>query len=143
MFGSLQTFMVELALWLTTDRFEASVPGANFITPRCFGEDFAIWLQGHLAERGLAVSEPIQEDWGWVIPVSQASHTFTISIGVMDESIGQVPAVWRIGVDYEKPRNRIRTWFKAAPVESSLALFRELQAVLISEPRFRVSEEEP
>ena len=135
--------MVEHALWVTTDRFEASTPGANFINPGCFGEDFALWLQPLLAERGLEVSEPIQEDWGWVILVTLAGHKFTISIGVMDESIGKVPANWRIGIAYEKPLNRIRTWFKPPPVESLLALFRDVQTVLVGEPRFRVSEEEP
>ena len=135
--------MVEHALWVTTDRFEASTPGENFINPRCFGEDFAQWLKPRLAERGLAVSEPIQEDWGWVLLASLAGHTFTISIGIMDESIGQLPAHWRIGVSYEKPLNRIRTWFKPAPVESLLAVFQELQAVVVSEPQFGVSKEEP
>lgn len=129
--------------WVTTDRFEVSTPKANFINPRCFGEDFALWLQSRLAERGLAVSEPIQEDWGWVILVSLVSDKFTITIGVMDESIGQVPAVWRIGVDYEKPLNAIRKWFKPVPVKSLLAVFQELKAVFASEPQFRVTEAEP
>lgn len=135
--------MVEHALWVTTDRFEASTPGTTFINPRCFGEDFALWLQPRLAERGLAVAEPIQEDWGWVILVTLAGQTFTISMGVMDESIGQRPAHWRIGVTYEKPLNRIRTWFKPTPVQPLLAVFQKLQAVLASEPQFRVAEEEP
>jgi len=134
--------MGEHALWVTTDRFEASTPGANFINPRCFGEDFALWLQPRLAEQGL-LSEPIQEDWGWITPVSLAGHMFTISVGVMDESIGQLPAHWRIGVDYQKSLTRIRRWFKPAPVESLLALFQKLQAVLASEPQFRVADQEP
>src|SRR5258705_13424883 len=135
--------MVEHALWVTTDRFEVSTPGANFINPRCFGEDFALWLQPRMDVRGLTVSEPIQEDWGWVVLVSLVDDKFTISIAVMDESIGQVPAVWRIGVDYEKPLNPIRKWFKPVPVKSLLAVFQELKAVLASEPQFRGSEAEP
>jgi hypothetical protein len=67
----------------------------------------------------------------------------TISIAVMDESIGQVPADWRIGVDYEKPLNPIRKWFKPVPVKSLLTVFEELKAVLASESQFRVSETEP
>jgi hypothetical protein len=135
--------MVEHALWVTTDRFEVSTAGANFINPRCFGEDFALWLQPRLAERGLTVSEPIQEDWGWVLLASLVNDKFTISIAVMDESIGQVPGNWRIGVDYEKPLNPIRKWFKPVPVKSLLAVFEELKAVLTSEPHFKVSETEP
>ena len=135
--------MIENALWVTTDYFECSTPGSNFINPRCFGEDFALWLKLRLSERGLAVAEPGQEDWGWIVLVTVANVKFTISIGVMDESIGQVPANWRIGVAFEKPLNSIRTGFRPAPLESLVTLFREVQNVLSSEPGFRVSEEEP
>ncbi len=135
--------MLERAIWVTTDQFEATVPGPHFINPRCFGEDFGKWLEHHLKERGLEVSEPIQEDWGWVIIASMNDRKFTISLGVMDESIGRVPAVWRIGVAYEKPLNSFRTWFKPAPAETLEELFREVQNVLHIEPTFSVSEEEP
>jgi hypothetical protein len=135
--------MHELALSVTTDRFEAGTPGVNFINPNCFGEDFALWLRPRLADRGLIVSEPIQEDWGWVMLVTLAGSKFTISIGVMEESIGKVPANWRIGVAYERPLNSIRTWFKPAPVEALEAILRDLQNVLVSDPEFRVSKKEP
>jgi hypothetical protein len=134
--------MLERALWVTTDRFEASEPGPDFINPRCFGQDFAAWLRPRLTKQGLNASEPIQEDWGWVILVNFADRKFTIGIGVMDESLGQVPAVWRISVAYEKPLNRIGTWFKSAPVASLEELYQELQTTLMSEPGFIVSMEE-
>jgi hypothetical protein len=135
--------MHELALLVTTDRFEASTPGKNFINPRCFGEDFALWLRTRLVDQGLAVAEPIQEDWGWVLLVNFAGHRFTISIGVMDESIGNVPADWRIGVAYEKPLNSIRALFKPAPVKELESLFRNLEEILVAEPGFLVSDDEP
>jgi hypothetical protein len=128
---------------VTTDRFEASTPGENFINPRCFGEDFAQLLQTRMSERGHDVSEPIQEDWGWAILVLVAGRKFTITVGIMDESIGEALADWRIGVAYERPLNPIRTWFKPAPTELLDALFQELQAILVSEPRLTVSVEEP
>jgi hypothetical protein len=37
--------MIAQTLWVTTSRFEATTPGENFINPRCFGEDFAKWLE--------------------------------------------------------------------------------------------------
>ena len=135
--------MIDHAVWVTTDLFETTTPSANFINSRCFGEDFALWLQARLTERGLTASEPIQEDWGWVVLVTFADRKFTISIGIMDESIGHIPASWRIGVSYEKPLNSFRTWLKPAPVESLSALFQDVRNVLAVEPRFHVTEDEP
>ena len=134
--------MISHTLCVTTDRFEATTPGENFINPRCFGEDFARWLQMRLTERGQDVSDPIQEDFGWVVLAMVADRKFTISIGIMDESIGQVLAEWCIAVAYEKPLNPIRTWFKPPPRESLKALFKEVRTALESEPDFKVSDEE-
>jgi hypothetical protein len=135
--------MIERALWVTTDLFEANTPEPDFINPCCFGEDFANWLSSQMAQRGLDVSEPIQEDFGWVILVKSAKGTFTLSIGIMDESIGQEPAAWRIGVDYEKPLNPIRSWFKPVPVETLESIFQELNSIVRGEPGFIVSTDEP
>jgi hypothetical protein len=134
--------MIAQTLWVITDRFEATTPGENFINPRCFGEDFAEWLQTSLMERGHEVSNPIQEDFGWVILAAVADRKFTISIGIMDESIGQVPANWCVAVAYEKPLNSFWTWFKPAPTESLNALFKEVRSALESERDFKVSDEE-
>lgn len=135
--------MIERGLWVTTDRFEASTPGENFINPVCFGEDFANWLRVQLMRHSLKVSEPIQEDWGWVIMVDFQERKFTVSIGVTDETIGQRPAVWRVGVAYEKPLNGLRNLFKPAPVKTWTTLFETLQSVLVSEHGFVVSTDEP
>jgi hypothetical protein len=133
--------MVAQTLWVTTDRFEATTPGENFINPRCFGEDFAKWLQKSLIERGHEVSDPIQEDFGWVLLAAVADRKFTISIGIMDESIGQVTANWCVAVAYEKPLNPFRTWFKPPPTELLDALFKDVRSALESEPGFKVSDE--
>ena len=135
--------MIERAVWVTTDLFEVSTPGPDFINPRCFGEDFAKWLASRLAQRGVDVSDPIQEDFGWVILLKSSQSTFTRSLGILDESIGQVPAVWRIGVAYEKPLNPIKSWFKRAPVETLDSLFQEVQSIVRGEPGFIVSTDEP
>lgn len=131
------------SLWVTTSRFEATTPGENFINPRCFGEDFAAWLRAQLIERGHDVSEPIQEDFGWVILPKIGGQTFTITIGVMDESIGEGPSTWLIAVAHEKPLNPILSWFKAAPIDTRNALFQEVRTAMESDSDFRVSDEEP
>jgi hypothetical protein len=124
---------------VTTDRFEVTTPGPNFINPRCFGEDFAGWLRDRLADSGWKISEPIQEDWGWVLLATVGNDTFTLGIGVLDESIGQLPAVWRVDVSHEKWVNPIRKWFKQPPKESLTEVCRQLGESLSSEPQFKVS----
>ena len=93
--------MSERAFTLQTNLFNASAPEPGFINPRCFGRDFATWLKDQLQERSLNPSDPIQEDFGWVLRVPYKRHTFTVSIGVMDDSIGRAPAEWRVGVSSE------------------------------------------
>ena len=134
--------MEEHALFVTTELFEATTPGDHFINPRCFGEDFAKWLRQKLEAQRIESCEPIQEDWGWVLLLKHQAHTFTVSIGVMDGSIGEVPAEWRVGLSYEKPLNGVRAWFKGPPHELLLNLFSQLRNVLASEPRFRLSSEQ-
>ena len=131
------------SLWVTTSRFEGTTPGENFINPRCFGEDFAAWLRTKLTESGRDVSDPIQEDFGWVLWTTIGDRKFTISIGIMDESIGRVPADWAIVVAYEKPLNPLRSWFKPAPMDTLNALFKEVRDTLESQSDFKVSDEEP
>ena len=62
---------------------------------------------------------------------------FTLSIGIIDDSIGSTPAEWRIGVAYEKPLNGIRAWFRAIPTADLSDLAGILELTLKSEIRFR------
>jgi hypothetical protein len=134
--------MIEQGVFVTTDLFKVTTPGEHFINPRCFGEDFSAWLRARLIAAGIETSEPIQEDWGWVLLVKQKGRTFTVSLGVMEESIGVVAAEWRVGLAYEKLINGIRGWLQPAPIDLFSSVFGQLRAVLSSEPRFRVSDTE-
>jgi hypothetical protein len=107
--------VIEKSFDLYTSLFEVTTPGAHFINPRCFGEDFAQWLSERLRARGFTPESPVQEDWGWVLIVPHKGHRFTVSIGVMDESIGHTPAEWRVGISFEKPLNGFRAWFRPVP----------------------------
>ena len=129
--------MIERAFTLETDLFEATVPGPHFINPRCFGEDFAGWLKTRLEARGVPVSEPIQEDWGWVMIAPFRASRFTLSTGVMDESIGRTPAEWRVGVSYEKPLNGFRAWFRSPPTDELSQLAQLLDDILRGEERIQ------
>jgi len=119
---------------LSTDLFEATTPGPHFINDRCFGEDFAIWLSERLQLHGLTPSEPIQEDFGWVLLIPFQGRTFTLSIGIMDDSIGQVPSEWHVNVAFEKPLNGVRSLFRAAPSAELTQLAGLLESTLQNEP---------
>jgi hypothetical protein len=129
--------MINQGFTLHTDLFGASSPGPNFINPRCFGEDFAQWIYSQLKKRGLSVSDPIQEDFGWVLLVTYHEHIFTLAIQIMDDSIGSMPAEWRIDVSFEKPLNGFRAWFRKPPQSDLIELARIVEEVLASESRFR------
>lgn len=132
--------MHDCSFLLRTDAFETCEPSENFINERCFGEDFASWLRGRLLERGSSVSEPIQEDWGWVLLVTRADHTFVVSIGVMDDSIGESPAEWRVGVAYERATNRLRHVLRRPDERVLGETVAELDAIFSLDPRFDVRE---
>jgi hypothetical protein len=127
--------MIEHVFTLKTDRFNVTTPRANFINPRCFGEDFAVWLKSLLEKQGLNVSRLVQEDWGWALIVSYSRYRFTISIGIMDESIGRTPAEWRVGIGYERPLNGFWALFKRPPVSDLRGLSDLVRAVLGKDPR--------
>jgi hypothetical protein len=125
--------MQERAFTLRTDRFNSTESKPH---ERCFGEDFAAWLQHNLTRAEVDVSEPIQEDWGWCLVATEAGRKFTVSVGVMDESIGQVPAEWRVGVSYERPMNGLKGFFLPVPVALLEMVSAKLHSVLANEPSF-------
>jgi hypothetical protein len=127
--------MLERNFTLETDLFEVTTRKPGFINPRCFGEDFALWLVERLRARGFSPEEPIQEDWGWVLMLPHDGSRFTVSIGVMDDSIGCTPAEWSVGVSYEKDLNGVRAFFQPAPADKLAHLAGVLEATLRSEPR--------
>ena len=129
--------MEERAFTLRAERFNSTESKPHFINERCFGEDFAVWLKEKLTHVELDVSEPIQEDWGWCLIATATGRKFTISIGIMDESIGEVPAEWRVGVAYERPMNGVLGLFRPVPVALLESVRAKLHAALASEPSIR------
>jgi hypothetical protein len=127
--------MIQRYFTLCTDMFARTTPRPHFIHERCFGEDFAAWLVERLRRRELTPSEPVQKDWGWSVLVPFQGHKFTVSIGIMDESIGKTLSEWRVGVEFEKPLNGIRSWFRAAPSPELAQLALTIQDMLRAEPR--------
>lgn len=126
--------MIGRSFTLKTDLFEATCPRTHFINERCFGEDFATWLAERLKGLGMTPSSPIQEDWGWAVLVPFRGHKFTLSVGIMDESIGKIPAEWRVGIGFERPLNGIRAWLRASPSAELAELATVIEGILRAEP---------
>jgi hypothetical protein len=55
------------------------------INPGRFGKRLAEYLVGALASAGESVDEPIPEDWGWVVPLSNAEFRLWIGVGNYEE----------------------------------------------------------
>ena len=135
--------MIERAIFVSTDLFEVTTVGEDFINPRCFGEDFARFLREKLVKEGITSSDPIQEEFGWVLLLGEAPQRLTLSLGVLDDSIGQIPAVWRVDLAFEKALNGLGAWFRRVPETELDSTFGLVQSLLSTDPRLRVAKEEP
>jgi hypothetical protein len=81
-----------------TGRFATSPPAhapleglASFGTPP--GRELADWLHGALAVMpGLAVEGPVQEEWGWGLPIRAGEQAVAMHVGLLSEG----PPVWLV-----------------------------------------------
>jgi hypothetical protein len=109
------------AITVTTELFEHRAPQPHFINPCCFGEDFAAWLRAELAPlagAGFALSEPIQEDYGWGLWARHGADTFWIALSCCQDEPGAGPAEWVISVDYDAGLNIIKRLFHRADAQA-------------------------
>ena|ERR1051326_1237450 len=112
------------AITVTTELFEHREVKPHFINPCCFGEDFAAWLRSELApltEAGFALSEPIQEDYGWGLWARHGRDPFWIALGCcQDPSVepSDGPAEWIVSVDYDPGLNLFKRLFHKPDVQA-------------------------
>ena len=123
-------------LLFDTNRFNLSEVREHFINPCCFGEDAAAWLRARLIERGVEVSEPAQEDWGWYLGASRGGRSYFIGIGGNADEEGSDPnrGEWRVMVEpHRSLRDRLLGKGGAGADDEMLALIRE---ILVAERDF-------
>lgn len=104
---------------LKTDLFNSTESKPHFINDRCFGEDLLAWIVAGFPIANFVFDEPFQEDWGWATLARRENEVFSMGVGILDESIGKVPAEWMVAV--EKKRRFIKFGAKKSPHLSLLA----------------------
>ena len=65
----------------STDRFNLSEPREYFINECCYGDDVARWLVERLRLRGMSVTDPDQEDWGWYFDAQTKDAAYFVGVG--------------------------------------------------------------
>ena len=128
-----------------TDLFEHREVQPHFINPCCFGEDFAVWLRGELADlapAGFELSEPIQEDYGWGFWATRGSDPFWIALSFCGEGPTESPAEWVVSVGYDPGLNLLKRLFHKPDAEALSRLRARVWRVLSSTPGIRVLRDE-
>jgi len=119
-----------------TSRFNLSKVGEHFINPCCFGEDFAQWLANRLAQHGVTVRAPYQEDWGWQFSAEDANGRYYVGVGGNSFENPTNPDVgeWRVMLSKRRTiMERLKGKNKLAESEPILML---VQKILQAESEF-------
>jgi hypothetical protein len=132
---------MEHTITVETDLFEHREVKEHFINPCCFGEDFARWLKGQLADlvpAGFELSESIQEDYGWGFWATHGKDPLWIALSYCGEGPTEEPAQWVVSVSYDPGLNLMKRLFHK-PDPQPLARVRDrIWQVLGSTPGIRV-----
>jgi len=115
------------AITIETDLFEHREVKPHFINACCFGEDFALWLKRALeplTTDGFAVSEPIQEDYGWGLWASHGKDPFWIALSFVGDDPQEEAAQWVVSVNYDPGLNLIKRLFHK-PNRQAFSVLRE------------------
>jgi hypothetical protein len=121
-----------------TDLFEHRQVKEHFINPCCFGEDFAAWLREKIAGKDFALSEIIQEDYGWGFWASAGKDSFWIALSFVGDGPQEPPAQWVISVDYDPGFNLIKRLFHKPNGQRLHSLFDIVTNAIASEPRIKI-----
>jgi len=107
--------------WFKSSLFEIESGEDEEINPRIYGRQLAVWLRARLQERGYAVEEIINEDWGRCLMCSR--DPFLLWVGC-----GNVWDADEPGEDDPLPAGDTLVWhcFATAEVPFWKSLFRKI-----------------
>jgi hypothetical protein len=131
------------SLSIETDLFEHREVKPHFINPCCFGEDFVSWLLGQLSDlkgAGFALSEPIQEDYGWGFWVSHEGDQYWVALSYCGDGPTEAPAEWVVSVGYDPGLNLFKRLFHKPDAAALAQLRHRVWQALRTTPGIRVLE---
>ena len=109
------------------------LPEACQANPGAYGFELALWLSQALAERGLATSYPLGEDWGWFIEYLEGETEVMVgcsSVAEEGEGYRGQPITWGIFV---KPRRSLKQRLQGRSADVPTARLTEaIEAALAS-----------
>ncbi|NHZ37816.1 hypothetical protein [Massilia rubra] len=88
----------------STDRFNLSVVGDDFINECCYGEDFSRWLVASLESQAVEANVLCMEDFGWANTAKEAGNSYLMCVGGVADKGPDHPnrGQWRVMLE----RNR-------------------------------------
>lgn len=126
-------------LLFATDRFNLSQPRDYFINECCYGDDAAAWFVAQLRARGLTVSEPDQEDWGWYFDAKLEGAAYFVGVGGNCDNESSDPnwGEWRLMV--QKHRTLWEKLTGANKLDNQDKFIALLQEVIVGDPALHLS----
>jgi hypothetical protein len=125
-------------LIFSTDRFNLTEPREYFINECCYGDDASQWLVERLRLRGLTVTEPDQEDWGWYFDARYREAGYFVGVGgcADEEASDGNRGEWRLMV--EKHRTLWEKLTGANRLSEHDEFLGILKEIVASEPGLRL-----
>jgi hypothetical protein len=88
----------------STDRFNLSVVGEDFINDCCFGEDFSRWLVAALGSQAVVAHVVCMEDFGWANTATEAGTSYLMCVGGVADDDPDHPdrGQWRVMLERDR-----------------------------------------
>lgn len=68
-----------------SDAFPLEEDGADEVNPGRFGRRLARFVSDELKAKKFAAYEPVEADWGWIVPIANKGFELSIGCGNYDE----------------------------------------------------------
>jgi hypothetical protein len=78
--------------------FTPGSAGEDAVNPGRYGRALATWISTRLSSAGFPTSEPVAEDWGWLLDIPVAGERYRVACGNVDGTTDQW-LVWVESVD--------------------------------------------
>jgi hypothetical protein len=128
--------------WFKSSKFEIEPGEDKEVKPGMYGRQLARWLKQRLEEKGYAVEDIVNEEWGRCLLCSRDPFMLWVGCGNMKypEGVGEEPVlpskepiVWRCFVAAEVP-HFIRYFRKVDTAPAVSKLYSDLGEILCAEP---------